>query len=565
MDDLSRKDLLTLTKQLQTQLDERDATIRAQQETIDQLQELVQSLGREMALLKRSLFGRRRERFDDPNQGTLFDAQWIEEAEQDAAGDEEADNEQGAEAEEADDAGPRKRAKRGRIVFPSTLPRKEVVHPLTDDELPEPLRGRDDVRRFRKKVREYLELEPASAYVVEEYVEVLAADNADATETKMLAASRPPRILDCYAGPSLLASLAVEHFADYLPYYRAEERLGRLGVKIPRSTIARWMIRLADGLQPLIDPMRQAALASAVACVDETSVKLLDPDLPCAKNAYLWAVVGDAAHPYTTFYFTEDRSRAGPEKFLRSFDGVLVSDAYVCYESLQREWSAGQRWACCHAHARRKFEELHYLGATEQTATALGYFRRLFEIENGARTTTDEERHAVRQEHSRPILTAFKDWMDGQLEVLRPKHPLRGAIGYMTNRWPSFARFLESGAIPLDNNAAEQAVKLPVIGKKNHLFFASPQGGAAAMVFYSLTATCRRLHIDPLAYLRDVFARLPQLDGEDVASLLPDRWLAAHPQHRLEHRAKEASSRAKRKRTNRAQRRQALARAARQR
>ena len=130
-------------------------------------------------------------------------------------------------------------------------------------------------------------------------VEVLAVDNSDATETEMITARRPPRILDCYAGPSLLASLAVGHFADYLPYYREEERLQRLGVSIPRSTIARWMIRLAERLDPLIERLRQAALASAVASVDETSIKLLDPELAYARNAYLWAVVGDAAHPYT--------------------------------------------------------------------------------------------------------------------------------------------------------------------------------------------------------------------------------------------------------------------------
>ena len=110
-------------------------------------------------------------------------------------------------------------------------------------------------------------------------------------------------------------------------------------------------------------------------------------------------------------------------------------------------------------HARRKFEELHYLGATEQTSTALGYFQRLFEIEDVARSMTDAQRNEIRQQQSRPVLTAFKAWMDEQREVLRPKHPSRGAIGYMTKRWKSFARFLESGTIPLENNGAERAVK----------------------------------------------------------------------------------------------------------
>ncbi len=117
-------------------------------------------------------------------------------------------------------------------------------------------------------------------------------------------------------------------------------------------------------------------------------------------------------------------------------------------------------------------------------------------------------------------------------------------------------------AIPIDNNASEQAVKNPVMGKKAWLFFGSAKGGAAAAVFYTLTATCRRLKIDPYAYLKDVFERLPQCEPDDPASLtelLPDRWLAAHPESQLEVRVSESSRKAKRQRAQRTRRRKALA------
>ena len=136
----------------------------------------------------------------------------------------------------------------------------------------------------------------------------------------------------------------------------------------------------------------------------------------------------------------------------------------------------------------------------------------------------------------------------------------------MTTRWECFERFLESGAIPIDNNASEQAVKNPVMGKKAWLFFGSAKGGAAAAVFYTLTATCRRLKIDPYAYLKDVFERLPQCAPDDPTSLtelLPDRWLAAHPESRLQTRVAESTTKADRKRTDRKRRRKALAHASR--
>ena len=194
----------------------------------------------------------------------------------------------------------------------------------------------------------------------------------------------------------------------------------------------------------------------------------------------------------------------------------------------------------------------------------MGYFRRLFDLEDELRELSDEQRHEQRQLRSRPVVEEFKRWMDEQLATLRPKHELRGAINYMTSRWECFERFLQSGAIPLDNNGSEQAVKNPVMGKKNWLFFGSPAGGKAAAVFYSLTATCRRLKIDPFAYLNDVFERLPACNPEDPASLmplLPDHWLAAHPESRLQTRVNESAKKAKRKRIARKRRRKAPARA----
>ena len=177
----------------------------------------------------------------------------------------------------------------------------------------------------------------------------------------------------------------------------------------------------------------------------------------------------------------------------------------------------------------------------------------------------------------------FKRWMDTQLESLRPKHNLRGAINYMTSRWECFERFLESGAIAIDNNASEQAVKnarAPTRsggrGKKNWMFFGGPTGGHTAAVFYTLTAACRRLHIDPFAYLNDVFERLPQLLSADQADspielsaetralltpLLPDQWIAAHPESLLQHRVTASTTKSARRRQRRTQRRKALARA----
>jgi len=559
--------LRAVNTQQQASIDQQQATINEQQSTIDEQQTLLQSLQRNLALMKRTLFGQRRERFEDPRQGLLFASAEVGPPEQAGQANED-DNEEDSDPSKGDEGrSPTRRRGRVRRVIPESLPRKKRVHKLSDAQIPEHLQGAAG-RRFLKKVGEYVEWEPPQLTVIEEFAETLAIDNADATETTMLSALRPPRILNCFAGPSLLAGLAVNHFADHLPYYRLEEILGRSQLVIDRSTQCRWMIRLANKLTPLVDLMRSLVLESPVVLADETPVKMLAPGQGKTSTTYLWAVLGDRQRPFTTFSFTESRSRAGPAEFFADFDGVLVSDAYIGYELLGSTSQGRIRLAGCYVHARRKFEELHALGPTERTATALGYFQRLFDIEDELRELSDAERHAQRQLRSRPVLQEFKSWLDDQLETLRPKHDLRGAISYMTSRWECFERFLLSGAIPLDNNASEQAVKNPVMGKKNWLFFGSPAGGHAAAVFYTLTATCRRLQIDPYAYLKDVFERLPELvatqggppDPSLLAPLLPDRWLAEHPESRLEMRTTESNAKAARRRARRTRRRKALAR-----
>ena len=118
--------------------------------------------------------------------------------------------------------------------------------------------------------------------------------------------------------------------------------------------------------------------------------------------------------------------------------------SHICYESLSADSQGKIRLAGCYAHARRKFEELHVLGPTEQPSTAMGYFQRLFDIEDELRDASDQQRHQQRQLRSRPLLKEFKGWLDDQLQTLRPKHDLRGAINYMTRGWEWAGQFHNS-------------------------------------------------------------------------------------------------------------------------
>lgn len=436
-----------------------EALVAEYQERNADLQQMIDNLAADNALLKRSLFGCRRERYtDDPSQGLLFDTTLLEAPEQEAA-QEEPKKEQ------------KKRTSKGRQrrVFPEFLPREEQRFSLKPEDIPEAMRDNPDARRFFKKVGETLELIPMQLKVVEQFQEVIVLDQPNETTT-MVAAPRPEPLIHSFAGPSVWAYLTVSRFADHLPYYRLEDILGRSGFRIDRSTQWRWMRGLARAVTPLVDLMWKLALQSHVLGMDETPVMELGGPGRALKG-YLWAGVGDAAHPYDCFFYTPDRRSIGPETKLAGFQGYLTADAYVAYERIGALWP-GVFKASCWVHGRRKFEACHHLGPTKQTKTAMAYFRRLFDIEDQYRTCGDEARLAARLEKSAPIVESFHDWLESERSRQLPKAKLTGAINYMLNRWDSFTRFLESGAVPMDNNAAERALKTsaPQWGRKDRLF-----------------------------------------------------------------------------------------------
>jgi len=486
------------------------------QETIAEQAETIEKLQEDCKLLRRTLFGSRRERFtaDDPRQLLLFDAVTLEPAPSN-------DNGEGNDTEEGQDQPPPKKKRRGKgrqkRVFSEFLPREQERLELKDDEIPEQMRDNPKARRFFKKIGERVELIPMEIKIVEQYQEVITLDQEDGT-TSFATARRPPSLFTTFASPSLLAYLTASRFADHLPYYRIEDILSRVGLHLDRSTQTRWMNQIGKAVTPLIDLMRREALL------------------------------------YDCFFYTSNRRSVGPETFLEGYQGYLLSDAYVGYERIGRLWP-GVFSSSCWVHARRKFEACHILGPTDATTTAMAYFRRLFDIEELCQEMNEEERVGVRQKHSRPLVESLYDWMVLQSMGLLPKSKLLGAINYMLKRWDSFTRFLESGAIPMDSNLAERSLKYPILGRKAWLFVGNPEAGETAAKLFTLTKSCNRHRINPLAYLQDVYTRLPMLSEVELPSLLPDNWIKDHPQHLMDKRVQEAIDRARRTREQRAWRR----------
>ena len=347
--------------------------------------------------------------------------------------------------------------------------------------------------------------------------------------------------------------MVVSKFADHLPLYRLEDILTRHGVHLSRSTLCDWVRDAAVVLEPLAALQRDLVLLSPVIWTDDTPVTVLGGDEPGSTTGRFWAYIGDDEHPYTVYDFTMSRSRDGPAAFLRDYKGFLQADAYGGYDGIFLASDGGIVEVACWAHARRKFYDARS-NAPREANEILEWIRQLYDIEDRALGRSAEERLALRQRESVPILNRIEAKLDELTGQALPKSALGKAVTYARNQWTALRRYTSDGRLTIDNNVSERTLRLQAIGRNNWQFVGSAGAGSRAAVLFTILAGAKRHHLEPWAYVRDVLLRLSA--GEtDLESLLPDRWAASHPEHVLQHRLDEARRRAARQKARREHRR----------
>ena len=365
--------------------------------------------------------------------------------------------------------------------------------------------------------------EPGSYYIKEiirpKYV------HPQKEEAGILTADLPDTLLPkCRADESLLAEIMSKKFADHLPLYRIAEIMEREGVKISRKLLSQWVIRTAAALKPLYLEMLKHVLRSSNIFIDESPVKLLEK-VKC-RQAYMWVVVGgdEANPPYRIYDFREDRCHDNVLDILNGYQGILHSDKYGAYQRLAE--SKVITWCPCWSHIRRKFFEAE-AGDPRFCQWVLRKIRYLFMLDRVAWSRSPDERLRIRQEKQIPIIDELIQRIKSKLTdgKILPKSKLREAIGYFCGLIPYLKNYTKHAFSRLDNNVAERAVRPLAIGRKNWLFFGSPDGGEAGAILLSLIQTCRGLNINPREYLEDIMRKIMNHNAQKLYELLPDQWL----------------------------------------
>ncbi len=409
-----------------------------------------------------------------------------------------------------------------RQPFPKDLPRERVEHLLPEHERCCASCG-EELTKIHEETTEQLDYTPASFKIIEHVRGVFACKGCDESIKR---APQPPRAIDKgLPGAGLLAHVVVSKFGDHQPLYRQSQIFSRHGVTLSRSTLCGWVADAAELVSPLVGWMQSELRRSRILQTDDTPVTVLDEQGGTHKGR-LWVYLGDRGHPHVVYDYTPTREGIGPSRFLDGFQGFLQADAYSGYDALYASGSVLE--VGCWAHARRYFHEAAIGAGDTRGYAALAFIGQLFQVERDAsdKELDFEQRLARRQDASREILDAFKLWLEDMERQVLPKSALATAIGYTRRQWAALGRYLSDGELGPDNSASERALRCVAIGRKNWLFAGSDAGGVRAAKLYSLIASAKRHGVEPFAYLRSLFERLPSHPSDRLHELGPAAWAA---------------------------------------
>ena len=428
-----------------------------------------------------------------------------------------------SEAEQAQTEAKTPKAKLGRKPLPADLPRVRIEHALSELEKQCPC-GHERTE-IGETLSEQLDIIPAQMRVL---VNVRKKYACSACEGGVQTAPLPPQpIPKSNASPGLLAHIATAKYQDALPLYRQEVVLNRSGIEIPRNTLASWMIKAGELIQPLLNLFEDKMLAYPVLHCDETTVQVLkEPDKAAARKSYMWVRVGGPpTQPVRLFHYADSRRGEVASQLLAGYEGYLQTDDYAGYNAVGMDNAITQLG--CWAHARRKFIEAQKATAGKNKKVgkadmAVSLIGKLYAIEKKIKEESPETKYQIRQQEAVPQLQKIRTWLDNTVHSTLPKGLLGKAVSYLDKNWHKLTIYTEDGRLAIDNNPAENAIRPFVVGRKNWLFSASVPGAKSSANLYSLIETVKANQQEPYQYLRHIFAELPKVTTvEQMEALLP--------------------------------------------
>ena len=519
------KSLANLVLELRDQINDLQSEVTTKNAKIDHQSNYIDQLVEAIALAKQQYFGSRSQKIDTSTSqlSWLFnEAEAIADHETETSDQDEDDPGAGKKQ-----AAPRKRRSGGRKSLPDHFPHIEIIHSLDETDCHcDHCQGQ--LKELGSKTSKQVELIPMTINVI---VHIKKTYHCPHCKQGIKAAKLPPQpIPGSMASPGAIACVVGNKYVNGTPLYRQEKDLQRHGLPITRSTLASWMIKAGILIQPLINLMNDRLLIYDIVMMDETRCQVLkEPGKTPQSRSYMWCRRGGPPdNEIILFDYAPSRSQQVPIDLLGDYSGYLQVDAYGGYNKVIKDNKLIR--VGCWAHVMVKFKDAYKVQAklkrkkTSLTAQAIKFIKALYKIEDeaNARDFTVQQRHAIRQARSKPLLDQIRKWLTKHLPLVVKQSALGKAMHYMNDEWDTLTILVTDGRLRLDNNAVENAIRPFVIGRKNSLFSDTVSGAKASANLYSLIETAKANGLEPYAYLKQVFTELPKATCvEDIEALLP--------------------------------------------
>ena len=421
----------------------------------------------------------------------------------------------------------------GRKPFPPEIPRRDVHVTLSPEDCICPSCGLE-YESMGVEITEVLNYIPMVLEVIR-FIRQRMKATCLCDGNKIIIAEPPIRTIDKGSVTTeFIAAVLVNKYCDHLPIHRQVGRLLKSAkVEIAESSVCRWRDAVADQLEPLFKLMKSKIKESY--CIN-TDASPAPVRLPKEKNRIatgnMYVYIGGADYPYHIFDVQPNQTAAPIYTFLAGYFGVIQCDAHGNYNALFAPKKPGSKESLpkesgCHAHCRRNFVDAEKT-EPDWVKQFLTLYKNLYKIESEIKEFSAEEKYQRRQSDSVPILDALFELCRKCKDdvMVLPKSPLGQACSYALNNEAALQLYCSDGRLNIDNNISERTLREFVIGRKNWLFFGSPESAKKSAIIMSVLSSARRHGLNEWEYLVDVLYRLSDFNPktDSLENLLPDRW-----------------------------------------
>ena len=374
---------------------------------------------------------------------------------------------------------------------------------------------------------------------------------------KIITAPPPPKLIPkSTIGISVFVQVLISKFLYGLPLNRILSGFSNAGMPMSAGTLTDALQRISHLFTPLQEAFYTHQMTELWFHNDESRWKVYI--LIEGKKGHLWWLWVTRSLHVVYFTISSTRGASVPiEHFagLQAAKVILVCDRYVAYKKLAR-LNTSIILAFCWVHVRRDFKNLDisypHLGQWGNTwvqkigtlyyinKQRLSHWQKELPLDQQNEQFNKEhvllKNHlAQMNEHCTQLLLTDKVARETEktLPIKKGKNkayvPIHGVLDVsqrkvlvsLLKHWPGLIVFVDHPEVPMDNNGGEQAIRGPVVGRKNFSGSGSLESAELTAKMYTQLQTVVQWGLNPNHWMQEYLEACAAAGGTAPADLTP--------------------------------------------